>query len=268
MFKVFDEEEKQDNKSAQSYIVTLHLQGSKVKHPLPDIVPQVWLERLSTFKNVVYVNGQLEQASSLHIQAYVHLKTAAKGASLKKFQKELWFKAVGKDNGASSYAMKESTRVDGPWEFGKMPIKRNCATDWAMVKAQAIAGNFDEIDEEIYIKHHRNLRAIYLENCTPENFEDVRGVWIHGWPGSGKTTFARTEYGGPDTVYCKAQNKWWDGYNPKKHTTIVLDDLDTACMSHLLKIWSDKWSSFGEVKGSSVPLNYTRFVITSNFTIA
>jgi len=172
------------------------------------------------------------------------------------------------DNGASTYAMKEATRVEGPWEFGEMPIKRNCAQDWDKIKALAIAGNFDAIPAEIYIKHHGNLRKIYLENVTAKTFEEVRGIWIYGWPGSGKTTFARTEYGEADTVYCKAQNKWWDGYNPGKHTTVVLDDFDSHVMSHLLKIWSDKWSCFGEVKGTAVPLNYERFIITSNFTVA
>jgi len=28
------------------------------------------------------------------------------------------------------YCRKQDTRVDGPWEFGTKPVKRNSATDW------------------------------------------------------------------------------------------------------------------------------------------
>jgi len=41
---------------------------------------------------------------------------------------------VRKDNGASSYCLKEETRVDGPWEFGEKPMKRNDPADWGKIK--------------------------------------------------------------------------------------------------------------------------------------
>jgi len=66
-------------------------------------------------------------------------------------------------------------------------------------------------------------------------------------------------------VYVKAQNKWWDGYKGQK--IVILDDLDTDCLAHYLKIWADKWPCRGEVKGSTVALRHTYFVVTSNFTI-
>lgn len=48
---------------------------------------------------------------------------------------------------------------------------------------------------------------------------------------------------------------------------MVLDDLDTPVLAHYLKIWADKWSATGEVKHGTVPLNYERFIVTSNFSI-
>lgn len=37
-------------------------------------------------------------------------------------------------------------------------------------------------------------------------------------------------------------------------------------MGHYLKIWTDKWACTGEIKGSTIPLNYDRFYITSNYS--
>lgn len=48
---------------------------------------------------------------------------------------------------------------------------------------------------------------------------------------------------------------------------VVLDDLDKqgVCLSHYLKIWLDRYPSYGEIKGGTVPLNYNLFIITSNY---
>jgi len=40
------------------------------------------------------------------------------------------FEPVKVNNGADDYCMKEDTRVEGPWEFGTRPVKRNSKTDW------------------------------------------------------------------------------------------------------------------------------------------
>lgn len=93
--------------------------------------------------------------------------------------------------------------------------------------------------------------------------DNVRGIWLWGEPGTGKTTFARTEYEQP--IYIKAQNKWWDGYGAEP--TVILDDLDTDTLAHYLKIWADKWGASGEVKFGKVILCYDRFVVTSNYSI-
>lgn len=38
-------------------------------------------------------------------------------------------------------------------------------------------------------------------------------------------------------------------------------------MSHYLKIWADKWGCTGEIKGGTVQLAHSKFVVTSNYSI-
>lgn len=115
---------------------------------------------------------------------------------------------------------------------------------------------------ESLVKNQNLYRLLCLE---PYNHMTVRGLWIHGKPGCGKSYYAReylqTKYG---TYFIKAQNKWFDGY--KGEHGILLEDLDSfgACLGHHLKIWLDSYPCNGEVKGSTVPLCHREFVITSN----
>ena len=61
------------------------------------------------------------------------------------------------DNGADAYVTKAETRIDGPWEFGVKPVKRNDKADWDLVRKQALAGELDKIPADIFIKHYSNL---------------------------------------------------------------------------------------------------------------
>lgn len=113
--------------------------------------------------------------------------------------------------------------------------------------------------------HVPNLKRARLllaqERLEPTTTEEPRGYWYYGEPGTGKSHKARME--NPD-AYIKAQNKWWDGYNGQD--VVILDDFDSSALGHYLKIWTDKWPCTGEIKGGQVPLTYTKFIITSNYT--
>nr|WQA30181.1 MAG: rep protein [Cressdnaviricota sp.] len=92
--------------------------------------------------------------------------------------------------------------------------------------------------------------------------EHVRGIWLVGPAGCGKSTAAREigeKLGG---YYLKDQNKWWDGYDGEP--VVILDDLDSGALCHHLKIWADKFAFKGEVKGGTVWLSYDWFIVTTN----
>lgn len=212
-----------------------------------------------------YVCGQLEKGESgtPHIQFYVNFHNPQRFSALKRFDPKVHWEPVKSAKASQKYCLKEDTRVEGPYEFGDYPLERNSKVEWQKVYEAAKKGDHDSIPPEVLIKHYRNIKLIESDNIVAKEHHVVRGVWIYGPPGVGKTHYARTHYG--NDVYQKAQNKWWDGYTGQ--SVVVLDDLDSPCLGHYLKIWADKWSALGEIKGSTVPLNYDVFVVTSNYSV-
>jgi len=52
-------------------------------------------------------------------------------------------------------------------------------------------------------------KAAYKLLEAAKDMEIVRGIWVWGKPGLGKSYLVRTN---EKDLYIKAQNKWWDGY--------------------------------------------------------
>lgn len=59
------------------------------------------------------------------------------------------------------------------------------------------------------MKHYGNLKRIEKDHMVIQDAADLRGVWIYGEAGVGKSRKARQDF--PDH-YPKLCNKWWDGY--------------------------------------------------------
>lgn len=60
-----------------------------------------------------------------------------------------------------------------------------------------------------YLKLKKSLDAFKIATMQPKESENVRGIWIWGPPGVGKSRYARDNF--PE-VYNKGQHKWFDGY--------------------------------------------------------
>ena len=114
-----------------------------------------------------------------------------------------------------------------------------------------------------YVQYHNGLKSLSYMLSKPFACDDVRGVWIWGPPGAGKSYYARETY---EDCYVKGQNKWFDGYIGQPN--ILLDDYDAGVvLGHHMKIWKDKYPCQGETKGGHVHLQHKKFIVTSNYSI-
>lgn len=109
-------------------------------------------------------------------------------------------------------------------------------------------------------------RASYTLLYDAITTDDVRGVWVTGLSGAGKSHFVRSRHPANE-LFLKSQNKWWDGYSGESF--VLLDDFDHqgVCLSHYLKIWADRWGCSGEIKGATINLRHTTFYVTSQYTV-
>lgn len=259
------------NKPNRSYILTLFSE---------ELVNGAWQElhnKLWGTTKCVYMCSQLEkcpETGRLHWQAFVKFKDGQRGTWIKTHcDNRLHFEAVTVERAeAIGYGCKAETRVEGPLENGTKPKavdkhgKGGEATKqkWEKIK---VLGPEKALDEGLfhikdYDKVVKNMDLYKLRTQEPMRTDEVKGIWVYGEPGVGKSHWVKDNYPGH---YLKAQNKWWDGYSGQE--AVLIDDFDKhgACLSHYLKIWADKWECTGEVKGGTIPLSHKHFIITSNY---
>ena len=97
---------------------------------------------------------------------------------------------------------------------------------------------------------------------TAEFGPDGPELWVLWGPsGSGKSRYAKEHW--PGAFWKTPYTQWWDGYGT--HDTVILDDFRGDCMRltdlQRLLDWYPLWV---EIKGGSLPMLATRYVITSN----
>lgn len=218
-----------------------------------------------------WVRGQKEIGNStgaIHWQIFVSYKKAVRLRQIKTDFGNSVHAEPSRSSAAEEYVFKEETRVEGTqFELGEKAFQRNNAEDWSRIWEKAKKGQINDIADEmpnVAIQHYRTLKMIAMDfmECPPD-LTVTAGIWIHGPPGVGKSFYARQCYG--TNLYLKAQNKWWDGYQGQQN--VLLDDLDSDCLGHYLKIWADKYAFTAECKGSSVQIRPKNFIVTSNYTI-
>lgn len=214
-----------------------------------------------------FLTGQLERGASgtPHYQFVLWVPENVRCSVIKNVFPRAHIEIVkGTPEQAIEYCTKEDTRISSPFLFGQQPVKRNSKTDWDRVFDDAKAGRFDLIPAKIKVSHYANLQRIAKDHIKGIDCPDVRGLWITGRPGLGKTHWARMDFA-KGNYYAKMANKWFDGYQGE--SVCILDDFDKKgeVLGHHIKIWADKWSFTAEAKGTAIAPQYKCFVITSNY---
>lgn len=257
-----DKKGKVNSYTSRNFIGTKSLKNIKLEISCEEYLKYIY-EKL----DAVYVCGQLEKKEDTpHIQYFIHTKQAIRVSQILKLDEKTHIeKAIMKDN-ARAYCMKEETRIEGPWEFGQIPIKRNSHTDWKEVWELSKKGQIEKIPESIRVIHYNKIKQIEKDYLIHEDCQHLRGFWIYGPAGSGKSRWVREHVKRID-LYPKLANRWWDGYKNQK--VVVLDDFmpENKNLTQSLKIWSDRYGCILEIKGGAVSAKYEWFIITSQYQI-
>jgi len=135
----------------------------------------------------------------------------------------------------------------------------------------------DGKDEEAFQKYPRNF-VIYgeriktlLRQKLQSSGTDLRNphIWVYGFPGTGKTAILSYIY--PDRYKKNIDNKYFDLYDAKVHSHVLLEDFDHACVDKLgiqfVKTLCDEAGFPIDQKYKTPQLIRTTVLVTSNFTI-
>jgi len=166
---------------------------------------------------------------------------------------------------AENYVLKDNSSIEGTrFEYGVKPFKRNSKMDWERVWNMCLEGDMDSIEPGIKIRHWSALNSIRNAHVLPIRRPTIEVDYYFGKTGTGKSHQADEKY--PDAYWKISSNKWWDGY--RGEDTVIIDELSTECISIAkLLTWFDKYKCSVEVKGGTIGLRATKFIITSNLSL-
>lgn len=159
------------------------------------------------------------------------------------------------------YCSKEASRSGDTIHIGRTRTRDST------IKELIEKGDLKKIRDEHYgyfIRYRRTLLDDMVAQFKPTTSEHLRGIWLFGESGTGKTQFVSKL----ESTYFKAANKWWDGYMGER--LIILDDIDHNIWKwgiHYIKRWTDHYAIIGEIKGSHANINHEWFIVTSNETL-
>lgn len=132
-------------------------------------------------------------------------------------------------------------------------------------------------EDEAFVKYPRNyliygerLKAMVTQKRDFFNNKGDPHIWLHGFAGAGKTAILSFVY--PMYFKKNLHNKFFDLYDPKVHTHVMLEDLDHEAVERLsinfLKTLCDEAGFAVDQKYKTPQLARTTVLVTSNFEIS
>jgi hypothetical protein len=119
-----------------------------------------------------------------------------------------------------------------------------------------------------FITYGERIKAL-IQQKKPTTVKNHPHIWIYGFPGTGKTAIMNYVY--PLTYKKDLNNRFFDLYDDKRHTHVMLEDLDHANVEKLgiqfLKTICDESGFPIDQKYKTPQLTKTTVLVTSNFTI-
>lgn len=247
---------------ARNWIITYQIPENDVSFSGED-----WLRGIYEKTKANYVVGQMEHATTTfrrHMQVFINTKTC-RFSFMKKHLDNAHIEICKDRDASEEYCKKEKTRLEGPWTFGVYPFRKNNKKDWDQIFLHAKRGEIDKIPSQVVVQNYSNLTKIARDHLPKYECSHLRGIFIFGQSGIGKSTLARSLFPNLD-VFTKAPSKWFDSYQGEK--VIIWDDIDPELghkFSTNLKLFTDRYPVVVETKGSSISLRHDYFIITSQY---
>lgn len=216
-------------------------------------------------KYIVY-GKEVGDSGTPHLQGFIVFNREKSHSAAKKALPGAWLEpSKGTPAQAIQYCKKdgEFTERGVPPLTQKEKGAKN-ADRWALARKHAREGNFDEIDDQIYLTHMGNIKKIRMESLRATALQDTQEkmLWYWGSSGTGKSRKAREDH--PE-AYLKMCNKWWDDYSNEE--TVIIEDFDEdhRVLVHHLKIWADRYPFPAEIKGGKINIRPKLLIVTSNY---
>jgi len=177
-----------------------------------------------------------------------------------------WETRKGTRDQARNYAMKEETRMDGPYEYGDWTGGgQGQRTDVQALKALIDDGaSLVQIWDEqptMFLRYLRSIQTAQMLKCPQRTWKTEVHV-LYGPTNTGKTRFVMDNYGPTSRLYFKQKSIWWDGYIGQEN--VILDDFyGWLPYDELLRLL-DRYPLTVQTKGSQTQFLAKRIFLTSN----
>ncbi len=169
------------------------------------------------------------------------------------------------------YCTKEKGRIQGPWRFGNPPAQgeRKDLRRYDRLKDLLKEGRslLDVAEEDFhsFLRFGRGLQnyQAMLESMPRDSPRArTRLTIVLGHPGRGKNTWVRNAF--PRAYWTDAGDKWFCGYIPSVHDTIVLDEFVGQTRITKMNQWLGVDPTRVETKGGSQSFLARDLVLMSN----
>jgi len=218
-------------------------------------------------KHVMYAVWQLEEVLTPHVQGYLEFENAVRRTAVAKmFPGGHVEKRLGTPQEAMTYCTKEATRIEGPWDFGTLPLGSGSRSDLEAltesIEGGATLHSLALEHARSVLKYHRGIQALIAWRVPARHRPDIQVTVYWGDTGTGKT---RLVYEKEPDVFAvmtpTGKTVWFDGY--EQQATVLFDDFRPSWMplSYLLRLL-DRYPMTVQVKGGTVSWNPLHVYLT------
>lgn len=120
-----------------------------------------------------------------------------------------------------------------------------------------------------YLQYGEKIKSMLQQKSDKLTSTGDPHLWVKGSAGCGKSSLMAFIY--PNTYKKNLYNKFFDLYDPSKHTHVMLEDLDHDAVEHLslnfIKTLCDESGFSFDQKYKTPQLARTTVLVTSNFSI-